>query len=277
MEVERLIIVTVVFSTFFILILLLFIVGLIKSYKKNQVLQSQKFEMELKNKELEKTNAVIQAQEQERAKLSRNLHDEVGSVLAMANRTFKSTVLDMQEGDKHREDLMFMMDILDQSVDKIRSIAHGMVPHYLVKFGLSKTLMRLTEQTTKSLGHPCTFVSKIPENIELDQQAVIHFYSVILELLNNLLKHSHPQSIQLILEQSDEHLLLQIKHDGIAISQSDYEYLLNHSDGIGLESIAMRLKLISGELLYERYFPGGAINLAMPLTSKTSSDEKISI
>jgi signal transduction histidine kinase len=172
---------------------------------------------------------------------------------------------------------MFMMDILDQSVDKIRSIAHGMVPHYLVKFGLSKTLMRLTEQTTKSLGHPCTFVSKIPEDIELDQQAVIHFYSVILELLNNLLKHSHPQSIQLILEQSDEHLLLQIKHDGIAISQSDYEYLLNHSDGIGLESIAMRLKLISGELLYERYFPGGAINLAMPLTSKTSSDEKISI
>jgi signal transduction histidine kinase len=137
--------------------------------------------------------------------------------------------------------------------------------------------MRLTEQTTKSLGHPCTFVSKIPEDIELDQQAVIHFYSVILELLNNLLKHSHPQSIQLVLEQSDEHLLLQIKHDGIAISQSDYEYLLNHSNGIGLESIAMRLKLISGELLYERYFPGGAINLAMPLTSKTSSDEKISI
>lgn len=275
MEVKTLILITIFSGTLFSLGLILTLIGLTFSYRKKRILQKQEFEMELKNKELEKTNAVIQAQEQERAKLSRNLHDEVGSVLAMANRTFKSTVLDMQEGDKHRDDLLFLTDILDQSVDKIRSIAHGMVPHYLVKFGLSKSLMRLTEQTAKSIGHPCTFVSKIPENIEFNQQAVIHFYSVILELLNNLLKHSHPKSIQLILEQKDDYLLLQIKHDGIAISQSDYEYLLNNSDGIGLESIAMRLKLISGELLYERYFPGGAIKLAMPLTSKTSTDEKI--
>ena len=262
-------------GVFFTFTLSVGVIYIFSFFKKKTVFLRSIHEIELKNKELEKTNAVIQAQEQERAKLSRNLHDEVGSVLAMANRTFKSTVLDMQEGDKHRDDLLFLTDILDQSVDKIRSIAHGMVPHYLVKFGLSKSLMRLTEQTAKSIGHPCTFVSKITENIEFNQQAVIHFYSVILELLNNLLKHSHPKSIQLILEQRDGYLLLQIKHDGIAISQSDYEYLLNNSDGIGLESIAMRLKLISGELLYERYFPGGAIKLAMPLTSKTSTDEKI--
>lgn len=275
MENSSAIITLVILSTVVTLSVVLFFFLLFSNIQKRRTKEIQKFEIELKNKELEKTNAVIQAQEQERAKLSRNLHDEVGSVLAMANRTFKSTVLDMQEGDKHRDDLLFLTDILDQSVDKIRSIAHGMVPHYLVKFGLSKSLMRLTEQTAKSIGHPCTFVSKITENIEFNQQAVIHFYSVILELLNNLLKHSHPKSIQLILEQRDGYLLLQIKHDGIAISQSDYEYLLNNSDGIGLESIAMRLKLISGELLYERYFPGGAIKLAMPLTSKTSTDEKI--
>ena len=114
MEIEKLILITILSGTLFSFGLFLTLIGLTFSYRKKRILQQQEFDMQLKNKELEKTNAVIQAQEQERAKLSRNLHDEVGSVLAMANRTFKSTVQDMQEGDKHREDLMFMMDILDQ-------------------------------------------------------------------------------------------------------------------------------------------------------------------
>jgi signal transduction histidine kinase len=152
-----------------------------------------------------------------------------------------------------------------------------MLPHFLLKFGLEKTLQRLAEQTQKSLGNPCTFNCKITDELKLNQHYLIHFYSIILELLNNLLKHSHPHSVQFELEKSQTHLFLNIKHDGVAINQSDYEYLLNHSDGMGLESITLRLKLINGELLYQRHSPGGTIQLAMPLTETNLSDEKINL
>jgi signal transduction histidine kinase len=152
-----------------------------------------------------------------------------------------------------------------------------MLPHFLLKFGLKKTLQRLAEQTQKSLGNPCTFNCKITDELKLNQHYLIHFYSIILELLNNLLKHSHPHSVQFELEKSQTHLFLNIKHDGVAINQYDYEYLLNHSDGMGLESISLRLKLINGELLYQRYSPGGTIQLAMPLTETNLSDEKINL
>jgi signal transduction histidine kinase len=277
METKRLIIISIISFSIFITGLILIIIGLISGFNKKRIHQLQKHEMDIKTKELEKMNAVLQAQEQERAKIARNLHDEVGAVLTMATRNLKGTLKHISKAENYYEDVVFTIEILEQSTDKIRSISHGMLPHFLLKFGLEKTLQRMAEQTQKSLGNPCTFNSKITDELKLNQHYLIHFYSIILELVNNLLKHSHPHSVQFELEKSQTHLFLNIKHDGVAINQSDYEYLLNHSDGMGLESISLRLKLINGELLYQRYSPGGTIQLAMPLTETNLSDEKINL
>lgn len=277
MESKKLIFFGVISSICFISLIVLYITNLVFSVKRKRQSEKNEFEIEKKNMELEKMNAVLQAQEQERAKIARNLHDEVGAVLTMATRNLKGTLKHISKDENYYEDVIFTIEILEQSTDKIRSISHGMLPHFLLKFGLEKTLQRLAEQTQKSLGNPCTFKSTITDELKLNQQYLIHFYSIILELLNNLLKHSHPHSVQFELEKSQTHLFLNIKHDGVAISQSDYEYLLNHSDGMGLESITLRLKIIDGELLYQRNSPGGTIQLAMPLTETNLSDEKINL
>jgi signal transduction histidine kinase len=214
-------------------------------------------------------NAVVQAQETERTKIARNLHDEVGSILSMAQQNLSVAIKQVPDGSPFLEDVEFTMDVLEQSVAKIRSISHGMLPHFLVKFGLQKALQRLMEQTQKTLGNPCSFSSSIEGKLVLPQQAEIHYYSIALELLNNLLKHACPQSVHLFLDRSNQHLLLKLTHDGVAISQFDYEYLLHHGDGMGLESISHRLTLIAGELQYQRQALGGTIELAMPLTEST--------
>ncbi len=267
----------VISGMFFAGILCFSVIVIFMLFKRKASFLKAKFELELKSKELEKMVAVVQAQEQERAKIARNLHDEVGAVLTMATRNLKGTLNQISKAQNYYEDVIFTIEILEQSTDKIRSISHGMLPHFLLKFGLKKTLQRLAEQTQKTLGNPCTFNSTITDELKLNQHYLIHFYSIILELLNNLLKHSHPHSVQFELEKSQTHLFLNIKHDGVAINQSDYEYLLNHSDGMGLESISLRLKMIDGELLYQRHSPGGTIQLAMPLTETNLSDEKIDL
>lgn len=238
-------------------------------FKRKASFLKAKFELDLKNKELELMNAVVQAQETERTKIARNLHDEVGSILSMAQQNLSVAIKQVPEDSPFLEDVEFTMDVLEQSVAKIRSISHGMLPHFLVKFGLQKALERLMEQTQKTLGNPCSFSSSIDGKLVLPQQAEIHFYSIALELLNNLLKHARPQSVHLFLDRSKQHLLLKITHDGVAISQSDYEYLLHHGDGMGLESVSHRLTLIAGELQYQRHALGGTIELAMPLAEST--------
>lgn len=263
---ELILIITGIFFTTTLAIAIVFILSFFK--KKTEFLRSI-HDMELKNKELELMNAVVQAQETERTKIARNLHDEVGSILSMAQQNLSVAIKQVPEGSPFLEDVEFTMDVLEQSVAKIRSISHGMLPHFLVKFGLQKALQRLMEQTQKTLGNPCSFSSSIEGKLVLPQQAEIHFYSIALELLNNLLKHARPQFVHLFLERSNQHLLLKITHDGVAISQFDYEYLLHHGDGMGLESISHRLTLIAGELQYQRQALGGTIELAMPLTEST--------
>lgn len=263
---ELILIITGIFFTTTLAIAIVFILSFFK--KKTEFLRSI-HDMELKNKELELMNAVVQAQETERTKIARNLHDEVGSILSMAQQNLSVAIKQVPDGSPFLEDVEFTMDVLEQSVAKIRSISHGMLPHFLVKFGLQKALKRLMEQTQKTLGNPCSFSSSIEGKLVLPQQAEIHFYSIALELLNNLLKHARPQFVHLFLERSNQHLLLKITHDGVAISQFDYEYLLHHGDGMGLESISHRLTLIAGELQYQRQALGGTIELAMPLTEST--------
>lgn len=269
--------ITILATVVFCLVILGIMVFIVYMFNKKRFLEKSNYELELKNIELEKTNAVIQAQEQERSKIARNLHDEVGAVLTMASRNLKSFLKEIPEKQKNREDLLFTMEILEQTVEKIRSISHGMLPHFLVKFGLQKTLQRLMNQTEKTLGHSCTFTSGIKKELQLEQQHEIHFYSIVLELLNNLMKHSHPKSIHINLELNSTHLLLKMRHDGVAISQSEYEYLLINGDGMGLESIDLRLRMINGELLYQRNTPGGTIELSMPINESTLSNEKINL
>jgi len=268
MEKEYFVIFVVISAVIFSIGIGLLIFALIHLHKKKQIELSNEYKLELKNKELEKMAAVVQAQEQERGKIARNLHDEVGSILSMANRNLKCIIKQVPEKVDYKDDLDSTLEILEQSVDKIRSISHNMIPHFLVKFGLVKTLTRLVEQTDKALGNSCTFESKLDGELEINQQHEINFYSIVLELFNNLMKHARPDSVSLVLEKQKGNLVLIIQHDGVAITQADYEYLLDKADGLGLESISLRLKIISGELEYKRQNKGGAISLSMPLNNQ---------
>ncbi|MFN4911129.1 MAG: sensor histidine kinase [Flavobacteriales bacterium] len=274
---ERLIL--ILSGIFFTCTLSVGIVFILIFFKKKTTYLQSIYEIELKNKELEMMNAVVQAQETERTNIARNLHDEVGAILAMAQRNLSVSLDKMTGDDVLRDDIEFTLDVLDQSVDKIRAISHGMLPHFLVKFGLLKALQRLMEQTEKSLGNSCSFNSSVSEDLSLEQRQEIHFYCIATELINNLMKHARPQFINLKLDARENHLILHIQHDGVAISQADYEYLLHHGNGMGLESISHRLRIITGELQYQRQTKGGTIEISMPLKMKIAPNnhEEISI
>lgn len=140
-----------------------------------------------------------------------------------------------------------------------------MLPHFLVKFGLIKSLQRLAYQTETTLSHPCHFTTNCPDDFQLEQQQEIHMYAILLELINNTLKHAHPHAIQLQLLKNNEKLVLSIQHDGVAINQEEYEHLLNHSEGVGLSSVVNRLAIIKGEINYSKTPLGGVITVEMPL------------
>jgi signal transduction histidine kinase len=137
----------------------------------------------------------------------------------------------------------------------------------LLNFGLRKSVDRLFENAQESIGKPCLVVKHLPASVTITKEREIQIYYIISELLNNLIKHAKPNFIDGEFSKSGAMISFSLSHDGVAISQSDYEYLQLKNSGIGLSSIAHRLTILKGSLDFVRADRGGKITLRIPITN----------
>ena len=130
-----------------------------------------------------------------------------------------------------------------------------------MKFGLVKALEKMTQQKTDSFIDSFTFKSNIPDNLLLSDLVMTQYFYIASELITNLLKHSGPTSIEMTLTFDSEHLTMKITHNGIALSQSDFELFASDSDSLGLGNILYRLSLLNGEIIYKKFEKNGTIEI----------------
>jgi signal transduction histidine kinase len=236
---------------------------LLNSYYKRKRLEEE-HERVLREKELEMINAVVKAQEDERTQIARNLHDDVGATLSMTQQKLSEATQHFSKDADIIQQILSIANMIEKSVSSLRSITNGMLPHYLLNFGLRKSVDRLFENAQDSIGKPCLVLEHLPADITLSQEQEIQVYYIISELLNNTIKHAKPNYIDGEFHFTGAQISFLIKHDGVAISQSDYEYLQLKNTGIGLSSIGHRVSILKGTLNFERAERGGKISLSFP-------------
>jgi signal transduction histidine kinase len=239
---------------------------LFTSYKKRKRLEAAHARA-MQEKELEMINAVVKAQEDERTQIARNLHDDVGATLSMTQQKLSEATLHFNEDSDAIQEILSVANMIEKSVTSLRSITNGMLPHYLLNFGLRKSVDRLFENAQKSIGKPCLVMEHLPTDVTLTKEQEIQVYYIISELLNNTVKHAKPSYIDGEFQMMGAQVLFTIKHDGVAISQSDYEYLQLKNAGIGLSSIGHRVSILKGSLTFERAERGGKITLVLPINN----------
>lgn len=254
-------------SVFTALVVILFSVLIYKQFKL-RLQQRDDYERALKEKELEMINAVVKAQEDERTQIARNLHDDVGATLSMTQQKLSEATLHLNENSDAIQKILSVANMIEKSVTSLRSITNGMLPHYLLNFGLRKSVDRLFENAQESIGKPCLVVKNLPAEVTLTKEKDIQVYYIISELLNNTVKHAKPSYIDGAFQMMGAQVQFTIKHDGVAISQSDYEYLQLKNAGIGLSSITHRVVILEGALTFERAERGGKISLVFPHNNK---------
>jgi len=253
-------------TVFALSILVSFILGVLivfMAFRKRQArenLQQQIINEKQKN-ELEKLEVAITTQEKERSEIARLLHDDVGARLSIVLRHLSNMEDRAELGESDLNEVSFTKGYVNDSVEQIRQITKGLVPHYLLKFGLVKALERMSKQKTESLIDSFVFLSEIPDDLEIPDVISMHYFYLASELMTNLLKHSYPTSIELSLEHVDAKLKMNIKHNGIALTQRDFNVLASESDSFGLENIKYRLKVIKGKLTFTRNESCGMIEL----------------
>jgi len=188
-------------------------------------------------------SAVINAEEKERERISRDIHDGLGPLLS----TIKLYVNELESGDLETAEKTEMLkqtnELINEAITSTRAISNNLSPHLIMDFGLVKAVESFCKKVNLAQKTQIMFGNSL-ENRRFDQTIEIVLYRVITELINNTLKHAHASKIEIHLEFIEQVLQLTYLDDGIGF---DKELVLNaETSGMGMKNIASRLRSING-------------------------------
>lgn len=205
------------------------------------------------------TRQIVTAQEEERHRVSRELHDEASQAL-----TALKIDLDLIRGNLPAEPLSVhqqMRDavaLTDATMERIRLLAHDLRPPGLDKAGLDPTLedycRQFAERTQLAVDYVGAEMPKLPNRVK------ISLYRCLQEALTNVAKHAHASQVVVILRCDGDGVSLSVEDDGEGF---DTQAELDDADepaGIGLLGMRERMDLLNGRLEI-RSEPGQATRL----------------
>ncbi len=182
---------------------------------------------------------IIEAEEKERTRIAKDLHDSLGQMLAALKMNLNSISGNSAENSQFTK----TKQILDDTIIEMRSISHAMMPESLVKNGLAKALMDISNHVEKNQ----TVVNVNVENwTGWNSTGEYVLYRIVQELLNNTLKHAQAKNVNIELNQFDDEINLIYEDDGKGFDMSSIK-----SDGIGLQNMNNRISSINGHIEFD--------------------------
>lgn len=217
-------------------------------------------------------NASIRLQEEERQRLAADLHDDAGPLLATA-RLYLNENLVNQDKTTQLQSIYNAKQIIDDTIQLIRNISHSLMPPTLKNFGLESAVNDLFQKISGSgtINASCRF-HDYRERLELEREQII--FRIIQELVNNILKHSNASFIHVTQNTNGNKFFIRMHHDGRGLTQADFEKLNKSAVGLGLKNIQSRLKVLQGNIYFEKDMSQTYYKVTIELSKE---DEEIAV
>jgi two-component system NarL family sensor kinase len=192
--------------------------------------------------------AVIEAQEHERERIGRDLHDGIGSTLATAKLLVGR--LENTTSEEATNLTIMVKEILGNAVHDVRGLSHSLYPAVLDRFGLAEALQHLADV--------CNETSTLDVELSIDyQQPLIlpqelALYRICQELIHNAQKHAQGATLlQVQLSQHSAGVRLSVADDGCGFDTVALAETRPASGGAGLRSIEVRVQMLRARLSQE--------------------------
>lgn len=208
--------------------------------------------------------AVVGAQEKERAEIGKELHDNINQVLSTAKLFLEVA----KENEKER--LMLInrsADHIHHAINEIRNISRSLVPSSIGDLGLTESISDLVGNIKVSGKINAVFNTEkdIDQQIPEDQQLML--FRIVQEQVNNVLRHAEAQNLVICFLREDNYLQLQITDDGKGFHKQNIKL----KKGVGLSNIISRAELFNGTVQIDSA-PGEGCTLivTIPLNNSVS-------
>lgn len=214
-------------------------------YNRYRIRQRMAYQQQLNRQQNELFNLAVSVQEKERKRIARDIHDSLGSVLSAAKLKLSTLEEEMPlAGESQREKYLTTLALLDEASAELRNISHNIMPATLSKLGLVAAIKNLVDKLSSYPGPEIRFEAHGPD-YRMDESAEISIYRIVLELLNNIVKHAGAAKATIQLIRYPDYINITVEDDGKGF---DYKSTREENKGIGLGNILSRVEYLKGRI-----------------------------
>lgn len=217
---------------------------------------------------------VFSAQEQERDRLAREIHDELGQQLTVVLLGLRA-VEQSADVEQARSRVEAVRAAAAGTLESARRIARGLSPRVLSDFGLAVAIERLCEEVAPASGLTLERRVTLPEE-RLRPEVEIAAFRVVQEAVTNAVKHAGAGRLRIAVEMIGQELRLEVSDDGAGISPDREQGGGGPEGGFGLAGMRERVELLGGEFAVRSGHPpaGGTIIAASIPQAMAHADAK---
>ena len=208
-----------------------------------------------RNDKMAFAEALIFAQEEERKRIGRDLHDGIGQTLLLIKKQMDNNIGATLENKQ----------MISDTLNEVRSISQDLHPFQLDKFGLTATINDMVLKIEQSTD---LFITREIDDIDgmLNQKSEIHLYRTIQEALSNIIKHAGASAAKISIHNKADKILVSVLDNGKGF---DLELAVLTSKSLGIRTMHERISAIGGKLKIEKGETSGTqVNIILPKSKK---------
>jgi signal transduction histidine kinase len=209
--------------------------------------------MELQKERLLRLQSVIDGQEMERQRLSRELHDGLGQLLIAIKLKLESLIF------TDRSKLLYTIEgiktLFDSTIDEVKRISYDLMPLVLYEFGLTKAIRNLCEDVEARTHLSIAFTFDFDSD-KMDKIIKTYLFRIVQEALNNIVKHAEATKVVIFLQLENNEIRLKIEDNGKGFDIEEHFQLLKTN---GIYNMRERVHLLNGNFEIESNANKGTI------------------
>lgn len=190
-------------------------------------------------------NAIIQAEEKERKRFAKDLHDGLGPLLSTVKMSVSS--LAQVEHDKNSQAIVENTEmVINEAIKSLKEISDNLSPHVLNNFGLLRALRNFINKINITKAIQIDLKSNLAtERFETNIEVIL--YRVLCELINNTIKHAQAKKIDISLTKDEKNLTIVYRDNGQGFD-IDKQLSQPQNSGMGFSNIFSRINSLKGEI-----------------------------
>lgn len=224
------------------------------------------------NEQVVRMAALMQGQEEERRRLSHDLHDGLGQMLTGLKLLVENVRSVHLLPEREQRAYANLKELVIKTIQETRQISNNLMPPVLSDFGLEPALRQLVDQKVRQTGLTILIESE-GEAGRLDPAVEIGLYRIAQEALTNAIRHADADEIDVLLQINGDNLLMTISDNGRGVAAAAPESILN---GHGLHNMRERARLLNGVFrLASEVDQGTRVIVTIPLGTSPTPDAAV--